>query len=215
MNDHYPKRPLTRNSHGIKTLAPDPAETNRAPSAEPLDFDQVYRQYGGRVLHVVYRFVRREEVARDLVQEIFIKIYQNMGSFRRDAHLFTWIYRITVNHVMNHLKAEKRSYWSNVMNRNVGDLLTGDQRPAGIEGISEFPQPDQELERAELRRIVREAVDSLPIHYRAPFTLFRYEEMSYQEIALALGISMSAVETRIHRAKKQLIKKLKPWLEHL
>ncbi len=73
------------------------------------------------------------------------------------------------------------------------------------------PRADQKIEDSERARIVWAAVRSLSIKYRVPLVLFHYEGLSYNEIAESMGLSLSAVETRIHRAKKQLIKKLEPW----
>ena len=77
------------------------------------------------------------------------------------------------------------------------------------------PSPAQILEDEERNKMVKSFVDGLPPKYRVPFTLFKYEGMSYKEIAESLEISLSAVETRIHRARKQLVTKLEPWLKHL
>jgi RNA polymerase sigma-70 factor (ECF subfamily) len=176
------------------------------------EFDDIYRAHSARVLNLVYRLTGDEETARDLTQEIFIKVYEHLGSFEQRSDIFTWIYRIAVNHVTNHLKRERRRRWFSVLDRRIPEML-GEN--AG-DPFSEFPAPEpsaeRKLEDAEKARVVWAAVRSLPLEYRVPLVLYQYDGLSYKDIAETLGLSLSAVETRIHRAKKKLIPKLKPWL---
>ncbi|HEV8538980.1 MAG TPA: sigma-70 family RNA polymerase sigma factor, partial [Bacteroidota bacterium] len=66
--------------------------------SESGGFDELYTMYGERILRLAYRFTRDEEAARDLTQEIFIKVYEHMEEFRQEAQIYTWIHRIAVNH---------------------------------------------------------------------------------------------------------------------
>ena len=208
---------LAENTDEPEVTRNDPGGSPARPESGPArpDFDQLYRDHGQRVLNLVYRFVRREDVARDLEQDIFIKVYQNLDSFRNDSQPYTWIHRIAINHVMNHLKREKRGAFASFMDRKFGDILSEERVQERVEGVSDLPAPDEAMEQNERQRIIANAVESLPVKYRVPFMLFRFEELSYQEIADSLGLSLSAVETRIHRAKKQLIEQLEPWLDHI
>lgn len=71
------------------------------------NFDDVYNRYADRILRVVFRFTRNEEVSRDLTQDVFIKVYERLSDFRNEAQVYTWIHRIAVNHVLNYLRAER------------------------------------------------------------------------------------------------------------
>lgn len=193
-------------------------------SAEPtrvvparLSFEELYSLHGKRVLTLAFRFTRDEEIARDLTQEIFLKVYQNMGTFREESSAYTWIHRIAVNHILNYLKRERRSRWTRVLERSVSDAFSDEFREERKSPDSDpsSPTPLALMETKERQQIVNSALDSLDEKYRVPFVLYRYEEMSYLEIAEAMNLSLSAVEARIHRAKKQLILKLKPWLQHI
>jgi RNA polymerase sigma-70 factor (ECF subfamily) len=190
-----------------------PAGEERAPSPT---LGEIYARYGERVLNLAYWFTREEESARDMTQEIFIKVHEHLGTFRREADVYTWIHRIAVNHVLNHLKRERRRRWLSLMDERVGDLLQ-DERVVDATVRDRFtpPSPHRLLEASERDRVVREAVAALPVKYRVPFELFRFEEMSYQEIADAMDLSLSAVEARIHRAKKRLCAALAPWLDSI
>ena len=178
-------------------------------------FEEIYKLYGERVLNIVYRFTKREDVARDLTQDVFMKIFQNLETFRMQSQVYTWIYKITVNHVLNHLKRERRHRWVSLMDENITDLLYTEEARSRFRDQSAIPSPHELMEKSEREKIVSSAVESLPVKYRVPFVLYRYEEMSYREIADAMSLSLSAVEARIHRAKKQLIGKLEPWLDHI
>ena len=178
-----------------------------------LSFDAIYREYGDRILNVLYRFTSREQVARDLLQDVFMKVYENMDSFEQRSQVYTWIYRIAVNHALNYLKRERRNLWVDLMDESLGELLRHDT--VGFPGLGDpgVKRPDEILESKELKTLAREAVDSLPPKYKVPFDLFHDEQMSYADIAEVLEMSLSAVESRIHRARKMLIKKLGPLIK--
>lgn len=175
-------------------------------------FEDLYARYAERVLNLAYRITGNAETARDLTQEIFLKIYENLGSFECRSHIFTWIYRVAVNHITNHLRREKRRRWLYLMDRPVADAFGRSEEEIVLEARSAGAAPDEKLEDEDRARVVWSAVQSLPVKYRIPLVLFHYEGMTHGEISEALGLSVSAVETRIHRAKKKLVKELEAWL---
>ncbi|UCG53377.1 MAG: sigma-70 family RNA polymerase sigma factor [Candidatus Latescibacterota bacterium] len=183
--------------------------------ADTPSFDEIYKTYGDRILNLAYGLTADEDVARDLTQDIFLKVYQNLETFEQRSHIFTWLYRIAVNHITNHLKRERRRRWLSIMDERVADLIREEKvDPAFRERVVSQPA-ERKLEVAERAEIVWAAVRSLPAKYRVPLVLSHYERLSYKDIADTMGLSLSAVESRIHRAKKQLIKKLEPWLDHI
>jgi RNA polymerase sigma-70 factor (ECF subfamily) len=185
--------------------APAPQHGEGAPT-----FDEIYREHGGRILNLLNRFTSREQVARDLLQDVFVKVYEQMNTFENRSQIYTWIYRIAVNHALNHLKREKRNLWFNVMDESVGELLRRERIETPGFGAGEVLRPDEVLEDRERERFTQHAVDALHAKYRIPFVLLKDEHLSYDEIAKVLDISLSAVESRIHRARKMLIKRLGP-----
>ncbi len=180
-----------------------------------MTFEEIYREYGDRVINLAYRMTEKEETARDLAQDVFIKVYENMDKFRGESQVFTWIYRIATNHILNHLKKTQRRKWLNLMDKPIGDAIKEEQIEPTFWGKSGFSSPDRKMEKSEREKIIRSIIQKLPVKYRVPFILHRYEDMSYKEIADIMDISLSAVETRIHRAKKEMIRRLEPWLEEL
>lgn len=182
----------------------------RQPPETALSFDNLYREYGDRILNVLFRFTSREQVARDLLQDVFLKVYENMDSFEQRSQVYTWIYRIAVNHALNHLKRERRTVWMDLMDESLGELLRHDSVELPGFGGPGVVRPDEEAENNETAELAREAVNALPPKYKIPFVLFKDEQMRYADIATVLDISLSAVESRIHRARKTLVRKLGP-----
>ncbi len=170
-------------------------------------FEQLYQHYAPRVWQLAYRMTFNPQVAEDLTQEIFLKLFQKYDQFRGDAHVYTWIYRLAVNHILNYLKREKRFRLLQLLDMPITSVLKEDSRPV-LQIADPSPTPLQHVEQQELTALVRNAIRQLPPKLRAPFVLHRYEKFSHKEIAEMLNISVSAVETRIHRATKQINRQL-------
>jgi len=177
-----------------------------------MTFDDIYQENADMVLNLAYRMTGKQEVARDLTQDIFIKVYEKSDSFREQSKISTWVYRIAMNHILNFVKREKRITFLDFMEQDTKTVREG----TVTYWEQNLPtQPDKALEENEKEMIVRHFVEQLAPKYKIPFLLFRYEDMSYLEIADQLELSLSAVETRIFRAKKKLAEKLKSWEKHL
>src|SRR5579862_5711850 len=201
-----------RQMHQTETYTIPVSEPSNSLEQTPDRFEAIYRACGPKVLSLAFRFTRDEESARELTQEVFIKIYRNLDSFREQSAVSTWVYRIAMNHILNHLKSERRRRWKEMLNQNIADVFSGDETEPRNEAVSTDETPDVVMERGERERIVAMNLDALPVKYRVPLVMFHSEGLSYQEIADALQLSLSAVEARIHRAKKMLIKRLEPWV---
>lgn len=180
--------------------------------AEGPTFESVYETYADKVLNLVFRMTGDEDTARDLTQDIFVKVYENLASFEQRSSIYTWIHRIAVNRVYNYLKRERRLQWVGLLDKTLHELL-GEKQIESLWSPDAAPNTAEDrLERAERSDLLWRAVRSLPPKYRVPIVLYHYEEMSYKEVAAATGLSESAVETRIHRGRKKLLKLLKPWI---
>lgn len=175
-----------------------------------MKFEEIYQEYGERVLNLVYRYTNNSEVAKDLTQDIFIKIYQNLESFQHRSTIYTWIYKIATNHCINYFKKERKRRWLNLLDQNILDLFKVENN------LFKNPStPEQLLEKSEREKIIHTMINSIPLKYRFPLVLQRYEGLSVEEIANILSLTISATESRIHRAKKMLIKKLQPYVGQL
>ena len=178
-------------------------------------FDDICNAYSGRILNLAYRMTGDEEVARDLTQDIFLKVYEKLDTFEQRSGIYTWIYRIGVNHILNYLKKERRYQWLRILDKPISEVIHEENVDPDFWGSSQEAGADRKMEQHEREAIVRKMIQSLHEKYRLPLILFRYEGLSYKEIAEVMHLSLSAVETRIHRANKQLITKLEPWLDKI
>jgi RNA polymerase sigma-70 factor (ECF subfamily) len=200
-------QPLTVQPSNQDAAVPDAPHLRSLPS-----FDQIYAQYGERILNLLFRYVNNEPASRDILQDVFLKVYQNLDSFRKESDIGTWIHRIAVNEAINFLRREKRTFWFNLLDEPVAELLHKQRIDLPSWGIPHSATPHATLEAQEQSELINAAIAALPVKYRIPFLLQRDEEMNNTEIANVLSLSISAVETRIHRAKKMLVERLRPLL---
>jgi RNA polymerase sigma-70 factor, ECF subfamily len=167
-------------------------------AAKDTDAFRVFMgRYQERVYGLVCRFTGDAEIARDLVQDIFLKVYRAAGSYTPDAGVFTWLYRITANHCINFMHNRKRDplYAAEEDTAATQAVLSAVSRPANQE---------TSLEQQERGRMVRRALDSLPLRQKMAITLLRFEGLRYKEISQILECSVSAVESLIFRGMETL-----------
>lgn len=164
-------------------------------------FKQLVGLYQKRVVNTCFGLVHNTEDAEDIAQEVFIEVFRSIQNFRADAKLSTWLYRIAVNRSLNFIRDNKRRKWFQsfddvVMEKNI--LLNHlASESAGTE-----------IENLQRANILHVAISSLPENQKTAFTLNKYEELSYKEIAEVMEMSISSVESLIHRTKLNLQKKL-------
>lgn len=205
-------RPGAKGSIVAAVVPPSPNDR----SGDDLpSFEALYERYGTRVLNLIHRMTNNEEVARDLAQDVWLRVHGHLDRFEARADVFTWIYRIAVNLTLNHLKREKRRRWMDILDRSVGEVLSEESEELATPTPPPTQRPDRAVENDERARALWNAVQSLDPKYRVPIVLFHYEDQSYQQIADSMGLSMVAVQARIFRGRKQLAKILGPLLGQL
>ncbi len=158
-------------------------------------FGELVLRHQDFIFNVVSRYVRFEEEARDITQDVFLKAYENIEGFRGESKLSSWLYRIAYNLSMN---------WSE---RRAGRETQLDDEAA--ENIPEAPGITDELYERELQLArIAELLEEMPEKYRAVIKLYYFEDRQYQEIADALGLPINTVKVHLLRAKEMLRKKL-------
>jgi len=170
-------------------------------------FEELVRQEGGRMLAVARRLLRSEEDARDALQDAFVSAFKSIDRYTGDARLSTWLHRITVNAALMKLRTQRRR-----PERSIETLL-----PAFKEDGHQAnpPAPWREtaeslLDQKETRELVRRKIDELPDDHRTVLLLRDIEELDTEETARLLSVSVSAVKTRLHRARQALRTLLEP-----
>lgn len=167
-------------------------------------FRKVVETFRKNVYHTCFGFVHNKQDAEDIAQDVFIELYRSVSKFRGDAKLSTWVYRICVNKSLNHIRKYKNSKLLYPIEILFGGLKDEDSRVEMIEPSTH----EDNVERKELKKVLHHAIDSLPESQRTAFTLSKFDDLSYNEIAEVMETSLSAVESLIHRAKLSLQKKL-------
>ncbi|UFU01414.1 sigma-70 family RNA polymerase sigma factor [Radiobacillus kanasensis] len=160
-----------------------------------LTIDEIMRLYGQDILQLVFAYVKDKPIAEDLTQEIFIKCYKYLHTYKHESKIKTWIYRIAINHCKDHLKSW---YHKNVM------VTQDESYPIRREDKSVEEEVIQRSEDGELIQ----AVMALPTKYRELIYLFYFEEMQLKEIAEVTKQNVNTIKTRLRRAKAILQEKL-------
>lgn len=185
---------------GTATEDPDAMLVARLRSGDDDAFDEMTRQYAGRMLAVARRMLRTEDDAHDAVQEAFLSAFKSLDRFEGHSKLSTWLHRIVVNAALMRLRTRKRK-----PEASIDDLLPSfDETGHFAAEVSPPDLPSDAFERRELRTVVRQCIDRLPDSYRAVVLLRDIEELDADETATALGITTSAVKSRLHRARQAL-----------
>jgi RNA polymerase sigma-70 factor (ECF subfamily) len=170
-------------------------------------FHQLIRPYEKLVYISIFAILKNETDAEDAAQETMINAFRHLRSFRGEAKFSTWLVTIALNEARKRLRKAKVSAEDSLDQTQEAE---GDFTPAVLTDWREVPLAA--LERKELREKLREAVGMLPEKYREVFVLRDIEELNQEETAAALGINVTLVKVRLHRARMMLQKMLVPYL---
>lgn len=168
-------------------------------------FRQMVEAYGKDIFNLCLNIVTQTEDAEDIAQEAFIEAFNNIDSFREDAQLRTWLYRIAINKCYDYLRWKKRKKRFAILQ----PLFNKEDEP--IEIPSNFQHPGITLDNKETAKVLFAAVESLPDNQQTAFVLYEMQGMEYKEIAETMSLSISAVEALLFRARTALRKKLEKY----
>lgn len=157
--------------------------------------DEIMNKYGQEILQLVYSYVNNKEVAEDLTQDIFVKCYKSLHTYKGKSKLRTWLWRIAINHCKDYIKS-----WYNkkVIVAENESTYTGVQKESVEQTV---------IQNEEDRRLAS-VVMNLPIKYREVIYLFYFEELPIKDIAMVIEVKENTVKTRLKRAKELLKKGL-------
>lgn len=185
---------------------PDDELVRRAQAGKVEAFEELVRRYERKVYNIVYRLVGNPEDASEVLQDTFLRAYRFIEKFRFKSSFYTWLYRIATNTSLTRLRSRKTPKMVSL------DEPTGDDRTLAIEIPDYRYSPERMHERREMREALQAAVDSLPPDYRSVVVLRDLEGLSNEEVSKVLSISLSAVKSRLHRARLELRSKLEKYL---
>lgn len=180
---------------------PDEALVVAFQAGDERAFVAIVDRYKHRLARLALTVVRNQEDALDVVQDAFIKSYRALKKFRGTSALYTWLYRVVMNHAIDHLRSRPRV-----------TIESETDRVYELPDTANAVRPDREALNAELREKIFAAVDSLSEKHRRVVILREIEGMSYKEIAEVTGCTEGTVMSRLFYGREQMRKKLEPYL---
>src|SRR5205085_7906342 len=171
-------------------------------------FEELVRRYDRNVFRIAQHITQNREDAEDVVQEAFLKAYQNLARFQENSKFYTWLVRIAVNEALMKLRR-----------RRTGKLVSLDEEiDTGEDTVTRevadwSPNPEQLYDQAEWKDILERTIQGLPASFRTVFVLRDVEGLSTEETAEALGLSVPAVKSRLLRARLQLRDRLARYMK--
>ena len=174
-------------------------------------FTQLVSKYKDAITNYLSTLIGDYEIAVDLAQETFLRVYRNIGRYSHFYQFSTWIYRIATNLAIDEMRYRKRR--GRVFYRNIWGARAKDETDPQEMEISDARRgPRDEVLRKESGRVLRDAIRSLPEKYRIAFIMKEVQDMPYESIADALNCSAGTVKSRLHRARGLLQRKLEHYL---
>lgn len=168
---------------------------------------EIVSRYADKIYRIALKITRDPADAEEVLQEVFVILVGKAGTFRKESKFSTWLYRVAMNAGYMHLRANKKQHTNET---SIEDYApwdeTGMLRDAALKDFSR--RPDRELLSREGLELIRDSINQLPVSYRMVFHLKHEEGLSDMETAETLGLSLSAVKSRIHRARLFLRDKL-------
>ena len=172
----------------------------RAVGTDPEAFGEIVRRWERKIFALCFGMLGREDEARDACQEAFIAAYRNLGRFRGEAKVSSWLHRIAVNQCLTTKRRQK------TRSEDFLDDEDGSEERAFV--AAPHHSPGKIAEASERAAVVRQAVKALPADLREVIVMKEFEEMTFQEISDTLDIPLSTVKSRLYTALKQLRMKL-------
>ena len=185
-------------SPGIKKLREGDEQT----------FRELVEQFRERVFNTALGMLQHRENAEDVTQEVFVEVFSSVARFRGDCSLSSWIYRITVQKSLEHIRSGQRKKRSGFI-----FSLFGREDQVNIATEAPFYHPGIQLENRERAAILFSAIAKLPVNQRTAFVLHKVEGLSQTEIAEIMKITISSVESLMVRAKSRLRELLADYYE--
>ncbi len=163
---------------------------------------EIFDKYHEKVYRIAYGVVRQREEALDVVQDVFIKLFRSIKSFKGRSHFYTYLYRMVMNTAIDHKRKAGKQFMSSLDEE--GSFEPSEEAEKG---------PEKILLQKELEERVKLAMDKLPDEQKAALIYRDVEGLSYQEMAEAMGCSIGTVMSRLHYGRKRMQESLKDYVK--
>ncbi|RPI04537.1 MAG: sigma-70 family RNA polymerase sigma factor [Ignavibacteriae bacterium] len=180
----------------------------QAIAGEQNAFRKLRLKYYAPIFKLVSRMIRNREEVEDLTQEAFIKAFTSLDSFNEEYSFSTWLYKIATNNAIDHVRKRKLQTFS------INKPIESEESDYSFELPDTEMEPDQELIAAQRKKMLDDAMDSLPAKYRQVILMRHVDEKEYQEIAKTLKLPLGTVKAHIFRARELLYKQLRDKMRH-
>jgi len=195
-------------STATEEVHPDVALVERARGGDEAAFEQLIRQYDRQIFRIARHITQNKEDAEDIVQDTFLKAYQKLHQFQGNSKFYTWLVRIAVNESLMRLRKRRNS-----KTVSMDEDVQTEEGSVPRDFADWTPDPEQQYGQGELGEILRKTIAGLPPGFRSVFTLRDVENLSTEETAEALGLSVPAVKSRLLRARLQLRERLSKYMK--
>jgi len=175
-------------------------------------FEELVLRYQGRLITVLEHLVGNRDLAEDLTQEVFLRVYRNRKTYLPGAKFSTWLFTIANNAASNALRSRSRR--REVRLQTHDSARSGARAMEAVLAASSGQMPARQLDKAEMRDVVRMAVGALNERQRLAVLLSKFEELSYADIGEIMDLSPQAIKSLLARARCRLREALQPYLEH-
>ncbi|MFN4245730.1 MAG: RNA polymerase sigma factor [Brevinematia bacterium] len=186
-----------------KSKLSDQALISLIKSGDKEAFALLVKRYEKKILNILYLQLGNIPDLEDLAQEVFIKVFKNIGNFRGESQFYTWLYRIAMNISYDYKRKNRETY-------SLDEPLKEDEEDTFEKVLSDssIEDPLSVIETEELKEKLRKFIKELPKEYQEVLVLREYEGLSYEEIAKILNCPIGTVESRLFRARKELKEKI-------
>ena len=163
-----------------------------------MTFSEIYQLYGGMVYNVALQYTQNKQDAEEITQDVFVLVHEKMSTFRNEAEIKTWIYRISINKSLDFLRAKKAvKRWSILTAKSIDDTN-------GVSGVSDFNHPGVQLEQKEALTFLFSCINQLNERQKTALILVKIEGMELGEAAEIMELTYKAIESLLSRAKSNL-----------
>lgn len=195
-----PKKQESRNE--------DTLLVKRALEGDQNAFVRLKEKYHEAIYNLIYRMIHEKDEVEDLTQEAFIKAFMSLSSFNDEYAFSTWLYKIATNNCIDYIRRKRLQTFS------IDKPIESKDSDFAFELPDSTYEPDREMISRQRRKLLEEAINSLPPKYRQVIILRHQEEKEYQEIAELLNLPLGTVKAHIFRAREMLNKYLRDKLRH-
>ena len=192
----------------IRVPVPDMSLIERCRASDESAFNEVVSRYKAKVYNYIYRMTGSSDDAEDLTQEVFIRMYTSIDSFRSQSSLSTWLFRIASNLCIDRFRRSK----TRTTAFSLDEPIQGNDSESGHEIPDSTYEPQRLLENTEMAEQIQLSLAQLPEKLRAAVILHDVEGLPYEEIAQIVGCPLGTVKSRLFNARMQLREKLSGYL---